>query len=62
MDYLQQIGAQMGETLVKHERRCYLVVDEAKVRTKDDWIYVFEAVDPENRGGGGSKAWKEVFI
>ena len=47
--WLQQVGAQVGETLVKRKRRRCLVVDETKVRTKGGWIYVFGAIDPENR-------------
>ena len=47
--WLQQVGAQVSETLVKRKRRRCLVVDETKIRTKDGWIYVFGAVDPENR-------------
>ena len=37
---------------VKRKRRRCLVVDETKVRTKNGWIYVFGAVDPENREAG----------
>lgn len=48
--WLQQVGAQVGGALVKRKRRRCLVVDETKVRTKDGGIYVFGAVDPENRG------------
>ena len=47
--WFQQVGAQMSDTLVKRKRRRCLVVDETKIRTKDGWIYVFAAVDPENR-------------
>lgn len=47
--WLQQIGTRVGNILVKRKRRRCLVVDETKVRTKDGWICVFGAVDPENR-------------
>jgi len=47
--WLQQVGVQVGETLVKRKRRRCLVVDETKIRIKDGWIYVFGSVDPENR-------------
>jgi len=47
--WLQQVGAKVGDAIVKRKRRRCLVVDETKVRTKDVWIYVFGAVDPENR-------------
>jgi len=47
--WLQQVGAQVSETPVKRKRRRCLAADETKVRTKSGWIYVFGAVDPENR-------------
>ena len=47
--WLQQVGVQVGGTLVKRKRRRCLVVGETKIRTKSGWIYVFGAVDPENR-------------
>ncbi|MGQ9788605.1 MAG: hypothetical protein ACUVQM_04815 [Candidatus Hadarchaeaceae archaeon] len=42
-------GPESGKKIVKKKRRHCLVVDETKVRTKSGWIYVFGAVDPENR-------------
>jgi len=47
--WLQQVGTKVGGALVGRKRRRCLVVDETEVHTKSGWIYVFAAIDPENR-------------
>lgn len=43
------VGAGIGENLVERKKRRCLVVDETEVLTQDGWIYIFGAIDPENR-------------
>ncbi|MDI6883920.1 MAG: DDE-type integrase/transposase/recombinase [Hadesarchaea archaeon] len=47
--WFQQVGAEIGELLVPQRQRRYLVVDETEVRTRDGLIWIFAAIDPENR-------------
>jgi len=47
--WVQKLGQVLKERVFRRRRRRCLVVDETKIRTKSGWIYVFGAVDPENR-------------
>jgi putative transposase len=47
--WIQNLGRNLREKLFRRKRRRCLVVDETKIRTKRRWIFVFVAVDPENR-------------
>lgn len=39
----------MGELIVPKRKRRFLIVDETEIRTRDGWIWIFAAIDPENR-------------
>lgn len=43
------VGARIEEDIVERKKRRCLVVDDTEVRTQSGWIYIFAAIDPENR-------------
>jgi len=47
--WFQQLSSRLWQKAFCRRRRRYLVVDETKIRTRKGWIYVFAALDPENR-------------
>ncbi|MDI6819286.1 MAG: DDE-type integrase/transposase/recombinase, partial [Candidatus Hodarchaeaceae archaeon] len=47
--WFQRVGAEIGESIVSKRRRRFLVVDETNVSTREGQIWVFAAIDPENR-------------
>jgi transposase-like protein len=47
--WIQTLGRRIKARLSRRKRRRCLVVDETKMKTKNGQIYVFAAVDPENR-------------
>ena len=47
--WLQRLGSGLKERLFRRRRRSVLVVDETEVRTRGGQIFVFVALDPENR-------------
>jgi len=47
--WLQRVGSHVRDRIVPKRKRGYLVVDETEVRTRDRWIFIFAAIDLENR-------------
>ncbi|KXB02412.1 hypothetical protein AKJ45_03525, partial [candidate division MSBL1 archaeon SCGC-AAA261F19] len=47
--WVQRIGERMGDGAFHRKERRVLVADETKIKAENGWIYVFAAMDPENR-------------
>jgi len=47
--WFQRLGKRLREFVSRRRRRRCLVADETEVRTRSGWIFIFAAIDPENR-------------
>lgn len=47
--WLQQVGEIAKNMKVEEKERKRLVVDETKIKVQGGWIWIFAAIDPENR-------------
>ena len=47
--WFQRLGKRLREFAFKRRKRRCIVADETKIRTRSDWIFIFAAIDPENR-------------
>lgn len=47
--WLQRLGTSIKARLFRRRKRPLLVVDETKIRTRSGQIFIFVALDPENR-------------
>jgi len=47
--WFQRLGERLKEFAFRRRKRRCIVADETKIRTLNGWIFVFAAIDPENR-------------
>jgi len=47
--WFQRLDERLKEFAFRRRKRRCIVADETKIRTLNGWIFVFAAIDPENR-------------
>ncbi|KXA89837.1 hypothetical protein AKJ62_02225 [candidate division MSBL1 archaeon SCGC-AAA259D14] len=47
--WVQRIGKRLKDKVFRKRERRVRVIDETKIKIRGDWVWIFAAIDPENR-------------